>query len=444
MTRHLDPAAEPVEQAPWPNVPASELEMASFAGMDNELVKSGFGPKRVRRVAGGRTKFGSVARRVVRHTAARVGLIVLISIVLLAFTSIGFGPIPGWWKFTYTDFEPALADHGAPTLSVWPPAWGEHPFGQSNEGRDYFALTMRGVQQSLIIAFIVGIVSTVIGTTIGAVSGYFRGGVESVLMRLTDVMITIPLLAVAAVITRQIGTTGVVGLAVLLGLVTWTSLARIVRGEFLSMRELQFVDAARSVGASNRRIIMRHLVPNTVGVITVSATLTISFTIQLEAALSFLNFGVQSPDISLGTLLEQYRQAMTVRPYLFWWPGIFIIAMSLSINFIGDGLRDAFDPRHSRVAGHRTTTRTTPTRTTGTQDRPAPAILSVRDLGVDFWVGNSWRMACEHLDFDVFAGEVVAWSVNRAPGSQPRRCRCSICYHRIPGWPAACGYGAVN
>ena len=409
MTSHNDPAPEPVEQASWTNVPASELDMASFTGVDNELATSGFGPKRARRVTGSGTGFGIVAGRLLHHPAARLGLIVLISIALLAFTSIGIGPIPGWWKYNYTDFEPALADHGAPTLSVWPPAWGDHPFGQSNEGRDYFALTMRGVQQSLTIAVIVGIVSTVIGAAIGAVSGYFRGTAESVLMRLTDVMITIPLLAVAAVLTRQIGGTGVVGLAVLLGFVTWTSLARIVRGEFLSLRELEFVDAARSVGASNRRIIIRHLLPNAVGVITVSATLTISFTIQLEAALSFLNFGVQSPDISLGTLLEQYRQAMSVRPYLFWWPGIFIIAMSLSINFIGDGLRDAFDPRHSQIGGHRTTTRTIPPpRTTDPQSRPAPTILSVRDLGVDFWVGNSWRMACEHLDFDVFAGEVVA------------------------------------
>ena len=124
-------------------------------------------------------------------------------IILLAFSSIGFGPIPGWWKYDYTEFEPTLTDGGAPTLSIWPPAWGDHPFGQSNEGRDYFALTMRGLQQSLIIAFIVGIVSTMVGTVIGAVSGYFRGRTESVLMRFTDVMITIPLLAIAAVIAGR-------------------------------------------------------------------------------------------------------------------------------------------------------------------------------------------------------------------------------------------------
>ena len=349
MTDDLEPSVDSdSERMPPPNVPATELEMASFVGVDNETAEAGLGPSPVGPLAA-KTEFRIVARRFFRHKAARAGLIVLGLIILLAFTSIGFGPIPGWWKYNYTDFEPTLTDGGAPTLSVWPPAWGDHPFGQSNEGRDYFALTMRGLQQSMIIAFMVGIVSTVVGTLIGAVSGYYRGKTESILMRFTDVMITIPLLAIAAVISNQIGGSGVVFLAVLLGLVTWTALARIVRGEFLSLREKEFVDAARSVGASSRRIIFRHILPNTVGVIIVSATLAISGAILLEAALSFLNFGVKSPDISLGLLLQQYRQAMDVRPYLFWWPGLFIVAISLSINFIGDGLRDAFDPRQNRV-----------------------------------------------------------------------------------------------
>ncbi len=343
----IPPGVSGPERIPAANVPATELEMATLAGVDNELAESGLGPTPVRPVAA-KTEFRIVARRFLRHKAARAGLVVMALIILLAFTSIGVGPIPGWWKYNYTDFDPRLTNGGAPTLSVFPPSWGEHPFGQSNEGRDYFALTMRGMQQSLIIAFIVGIVSTIIGTVIGAVSGYFRGLTESILMRFTDVMITIPLLAVAAVISSQIGGSGVIGLAVLLGLVTWTSLARIVRGEFLSLREKEFVDAARSVGASSRRIIFRHILPNTIGVITVSATLAISGAILLETALSFLNFGVKSPDISLGLLLQQYRQAMDVRPYLFWWPGVFIVLISLSVNFIGDGLRDAFDPRQNR------------------------------------------------------------------------------------------------
>ena len=193
------------ERIPPANVPSTELEMATYVGIDNELAETGMGPPVGSAPMAAKTEFRIVARRFFRHKAARAGLIVLGLIILLAFSSIGFGPIPGWWKYDYTQFEPTLTDGGAPTLSIFPPAWGDHPFGQSNEGRDYFALTMRGLQQSLIIAFIVGIVSTIVGTVIGAVSGYYRGRIESVLMRFTDVMITIPLLAIAAVIAGQIG-----------------------------------------------------------------------------------------------------------------------------------------------------------------------------------------------------------------------------------------------
>jgi len=306
-------------------------------------------PELAQHTVAARNSTQTILRRFRRHRAAMSGLVVLLLVIVLTFSSIGFGPVPGWWKQDFKVPMPLL-DAGAPTLSVWPPRLGEHPFGQDNIGRDYFALTMKGAQQSLIIAFLVGIVGTAIGTVIGAVAGYFRGWTEAVLMRLTDVMITIPLLAVAAVIAVSSGGVGGVwGLGVFLGLVTWTGLARIVRGEFLSLREKEFVDAARSVGASSGRIIFRHILPNTIGVIIVAATLAISSAILLESALSFLGFGVRSPDTSLGQLINSYRSAMTVRPWLFWWPGLFIIAIALAVNFIGDGLRDAFDPRQDRA-----------------------------------------------------------------------------------------------
>jgi peptide/nickel transport system permease protein len=124
--------------------------------------------------------------------------------------------------------------------------------------------------------------------------------------------------------------------------------ARLVRGEFLKLRELEFVDAARVAGASDRRIIFKHILPNAVGVIIVSITLLMSGAILLETALSFLGFGVVAPDVSLGSLISQYQDSFTIRPWLFWWPGILIITIALCINFIGDGLRDAFDPRQRR------------------------------------------------------------------------------------------------
>ncbi|MFC7111176.1 ABC transporter permease [Nonomuraea rubra] len=168
-------------------------------------------------------------------------------------------------------------------------------------------------------------------------------------MRLTDVMITIPVLIIAAIVGRTFGDSGIVILAVCIGLVTWPTLSRLIRGEFLSLREKEFVEAARALGTSSRRIIFRHILPNTVGVIIVSATLAVANAVLLESALSFLGVGVQPPDVSLGQLIDTYRSAMTTRPWLFWWPGVFIIAIALSINFIGDGLRDAFDPRQTRV-----------------------------------------------------------------------------------------------
>ncbi len=203
---------------------------------------------------------------------------------------------------------------------------------------------MRGAQVSLFIAFTVGIIATIIGTTIGSIAGYFRGIIESILMRLTDLFIIIPLLVLAAVFGRTFGS-NVPMLAFMLGCISWTGLARLVRGEVLSLREREFVAAARAIGTSPFTIIRRHILPNALGTIVVNATLLISAAILTETAISFLGFGVRPPDTSLGLLIQTYQNALTTRPWLFWWPGMFILSIALCVNFIGDGLRDAFDPR---------------------------------------------------------------------------------------------------
>jgi peptide/nickel transport system permease protein len=136
----------------------------------------------------------------------------------------------------------------------------------------------------------------------------------------------------------------------MLAIVTWTGLARLVRGEVLSLREREFVAAARAIGTSPRRIIFKHILPNTVGVIIVSATLLIASAILLETSLSYLGFGVKPPDVSLGRLISDYQNSFATRPWLFWWPGMLILTIALTVNFIGDGLRDAFDPRQNRNA----------------------------------------------------------------------------------------------
>ena len=292
-----------------------------------------------------------VRKRFMHNSAAVVSVVVFVGVVLLSLTSIGFGPVPGWWQWGYTE-QPPVLDGGRPTLGL--SGIGEHPFGQDNLGRDLFAMTMRGTQMTLLVMAITGILTGAIGVVIGAVSGYFRGWVEAILMRLTDVIIIIPLLVLAAVLGRMAmtyvgkGTGQVALLGVLIGLFAWTALARLVRAEILSLREREFVDAARLAGASDTRIIFKHILPNSIGVITVNLTLLLAAVVLLETALSYLGFGVQAPDWSLGRLISENQQAFTTRPWLFWFPGLFIILLCLSINFIGDGLRDAFDPRQKK------------------------------------------------------------------------------------------------
>lgn len=195
---------------------------------------------------------------------------------------------------------------------------------------------------------VIGSIAATLGVVVGSIAGFYRGRIDAILMRFVDFMITIPVIIIGSVVGYRYGNLGAVFLAVLLGLFAWTGLSRLVRGEFLSLREREFVDAARVAGATNKRIIFKHILPNAVGVIIVSVTLLLSGAILLETALSYIGFGVVPPDVSLGLLISQYQDSFTTRPWLFWYPGLFIISIALSINFIGDGLRDAFDPRQRR------------------------------------------------------------------------------------------------
>jgi ABC-type dipeptide/oligopeptide/nickel transport system permease subunit len=295
-----------------------------------------------------------VRRRFLRHRGAMISSIILLFILLLSVTSIGIGPIPGWWQWTPFDRPPPVNPRGEPTLSI--PffggtefAIGDHPFGQDETGRDMFAATMRGIQNTMVVILVLAFLSTTLGIVIGAVAGYFGGWWDAVLMRITDTIIIIPLILITAVAGFALGASGVLTVAIVMGLFLWVGLARLVRAEFLALREREFVDAARVAGASSSRIIFKHILPNTVGVIVVNMTLLMGAGILTEVALGFLGFGIQPPDISLGSLISQYQGAFTTRPWLFVWPGVFIVIIVLCIQFIGDGLRDAFDPRQKRV-----------------------------------------------------------------------------------------------
>ena len=295
-----------------------------------------------------RTQRQMVVRRFFRHRLAMGSLAILMFIVLLAFVGLRL------WKHPY-DAPGIVVDGGRPTLDVIP--WldgdgvqlGDHPFGQDNIGRDYFAVTLRGAQQSLLIAVVAGLLATLIGTLVGALAGYYRGAVDTLLMRMVDVFFTIPLLVVAAVLGRTFESKSPLVVALIIAAASWLTTSRIIRAEFMSLREKEFVESARAVGASNSRIISKHILPNVIGSVVVTGTLLISAAILVETALSYLGLGVGGSDWSLGKQVSGYQTAFNTRPWLFWWPGIFIVAIALCINFIGDGLRDAFDPRQTRA-----------------------------------------------------------------------------------------------
>ena len=312
-----------------------------------------------------------IIKRFVRHKAAMISLFFLVFIILFVYTASGIHlgseaepiNIMGWWPLWITDIDPegailATCNNGVtgcPTLDIFPEfidgtgmQVGAHPFGTDIIGTDYFALVMRGAEQSIMVMLIVGGLGIAIGTAIGAIAGFYGGIVDAVLMRLTDMFLVTPTIVIGAVIGFRFGNLGVIPLALMLGFFAWMGLARFVRTEFLTLREREFVDAARVAGASDRRIIFKHILPNAIGVIIVSGTLLMSGAILTESALSYLGFGVSPPDVSLGLLISRYQDSFSVSPWLFWWPGAIIVSIALCVNFIGDGLRDAFDPRQRR------------------------------------------------------------------------------------------------
>ena len=295
-----------------------------------------------------------VLRRFLSNKLALVCMVLFVALILFAGSATGIGPFPGWWKHSYTAVN-AQFEGGAPTISIIP-EWlggegihlGEHPFGQSRIGVDYFAMTMRGISNSVLVMFVIGGLGTIVGTVIGAIAGYYRGWVDAVLMRITDVFIVIPAIVIGSVVGNTAGGLGIWFLASLLALVSWMGIARLVRAEFLSLREREFVEAARVAGASDGRIIFKHILPNAIGVVIVSATLLAASAILLETGLSYLGYGIQPPEVSLGRLISDNQSAFSTRPWLYWWPAVFIVSLALLVNFVGDGLRDAFDPRQKR------------------------------------------------------------------------------------------------
>ncbi len=274
-------------------------------------------------------------RRYRRHRLAMVGAVIILLLILAAILAPVITPV-----------DPAAQN----LLERLKPPSSEHWFGTDLYGRDVYTRLIYGARISLEVGFVSVSISVLVGVVVGAISGYYGGWVDSVIMRITDVFLSIPVffLILTVIAFFEPSPLNIMGV---IGLTSWPSLARLVRGEFLSLRERDFVQAARATGARDPRIIFRHILPNAMGPIIVSATLRIASAILVEAALSFFGLGIQPPTPSWGNMLNEGQPYLLRVPPAWWtavFPGAAIFLTVMAFNAVGDGLRDALDPRMKR------------------------------------------------------------------------------------------------
>ena len=302
-----------------------------------------------------RSQWSYARIRFFRHKMAVAGLVVLIFFAIVAIFAKQLAPY-GFDEIDLENIDPTLGLAKAPTLEGW------HIFGTDQLGRDYLSRIIYGIRTSLWVALFVAFLATTVGTAVGALAGFYGGRTDNLLMRFTDLILTLPGLAVLLTAAVYLGSNDsevVIGpisvtipqpmkIGIILAFLLWVTLARIVRGLFLSLREKEFVEAAKAAGASDLRIIMRHILPNCVGPIVVFTTLITAAAILIEATLSFIGYGIQPPNAALGKLIVDGQS----EGFTLWWlvvfPGLIITVLALAINFIGDGLRDALDPTQRR------------------------------------------------------------------------------------------------
>lgn len=292
--------------------------------------------------------------RRVRPVAWVAGLL-LIGLALAAWTADGLGPLPGWWPYRHEQLPP-LVDGGRPTLNLIPFSsdfgLGPHPLGQLQTGQDFLAIVLRGLRRSLIVCLVATGVALVIGVGVGVLSGYLRGWVDAALTRVTELAFIVPAVVIAAVLGRfsaRLADGWAVDPAVLLGVVigamTWMTLARVVRAQTLHLRTSGFVRASAALGAGPGFIIGRHIIAHLSGPVLAATALVAGNAVLLESALSYLGFGVQRPDTSLGLLVDEYGNTATTRPWLLLPPGLGILILVLAVHALAEGLAPLADPR---------------------------------------------------------------------------------------------------
>ena len=282
-------------------------------------------------VIAGRSLMQDAGRRLYRNKAAMVSFVILLLLILVA--------VMGPWFIPYNYEDPDWAAFRVP-----PSLDSGHYFGTDQNGRDLLARTLFGTRVSLLVALIATLVSVIIGVSYGAIAGFMGGRIDQAMMRFVDVMYALPYILFVILLMVIFGR-NVFLLFAAIGALEWLTMARIVRGQTLSIKQREYIEAARAAGVSNRTIIFRHIVPNLLGPVVIYATLTIPEIIAVESFLSYLGFGIQEPLTSLGTLIAEGADVLEVLPWLMWFPAAFLVTLLLSLLFIGDGLRDAFDPR---------------------------------------------------------------------------------------------------
>ena len=283
--------------------------------------------------------FGITWQQFKRHRPALIGAA---AISILALTAV-FAPV-------VSPYDPEKFDLN---IRVQPPSTA-HIMGTDELGRDLFTRILYGGRISLTIGVLAMALAVSVGTLVGALAGFYGGWIDSSLMRVTDVFLAFPRLFVLILVTtvlRQLNLPWLRAsdwppIAAVIGLLSWMSIARLVRAEYLSIKEKEFIEAARGVGADDARIIFRHILPNAASPLIVAATLGVAASIITESGLSYLGFGVQPPTPTWGNLLQNAQAQMTYAPWTAIFPGLMIFMAVIAINYIGDGLRDALDPRH--------------------------------------------------------------------------------------------------
>jgi peptide/nickel transport system permease protein len=278
-----------------------------------------------------------VRRRLVRKPQAVVGL----ALVVLLFAVAYLSPYVVRWQYNELDTSAFLS----------PPS-AEHWFGTTQNGFDMFALTMRGMQKSLIIGLLGALIATSLAAVVGSFAGYFGGRLNIVLLVIVDLLLVLPAFLIIAILSPAFRGRTWLLFVVLLSIFHWMITSRIVRGMTLSLKEREFVHAARFMGMPGWRIIFRHILPNMSSLLIIDATVNVSALILAEVGLSFFGFGVQPPDVSLGTLIGSYANAALTYPWQFYFPAASLVVLVLSINLVGDALRDALDPHAAGRSGH--------------------------------------------------------------------------------------------